>query len=107
LFWARDFAHSRNQSDIDVDIVNEAMDNKGICSLGLIDMDRKYIKILFELYDGGPSGLQTLASSLNTVEETLKDSVEPYLLQIGLLGRGASGRFLTTDGLAYARKLTK
>ena len=105
------FGHSKRGSKKgDREAVEEigairAMTEKGVDKIGLVDMDRRYLGILFNNYDGGPAGLQALASNLNTVQETIADSVEPYLMQIGLVGRSSSGRFLTTEGLAYARSL--
>lgn len=107
LFWIRDFTHFEGKDIISGAAVDRAMTEKGVDKIGLVNIDRRYISVLFNNYDGGPAGLQTLASSLNTVQETIADSVEPYLMQIGLVGRSSSGRFLTTTGLAYARSLNQ
>ena len=105
LMWVRDFAHYEGSTTIDTGIVERAMEEKGIDRMGLVDVDRRYLSVLFNLYDGGPTGLQTMASSLNTVPETLAESVEPYLMQIGLIARSSTGRCLTTAGLKYCKNM--
>jgi Holliday junction DNA helicase RuvB len=58
-------------------------------------------------YDGGPVGLSTIAASVSEEPDTIMDVVEPYLLQLGFLGRTPQGRIATRlayDHLGYAWK---
>ena len=105
LMWVRDYCQDKGCTGINVPLVEEAMKEQGIDHLGLGELDRRYMFVLYDQYNGGPCGLQTMASSLNVVDKTLSESVEPYLLQLGLLKRSASGRCLSTEGLAYAASL--
>jgi Holliday junction DNA helicase RuvB len=67
--------------------------------LGLDKTDHKYLLSIIEKYEGGPVGVETLASSIAEDIRTVEDVVEPYLLQIGFLKRGPRGRVATS--LAY------
>ena len=53
------------------------------------------IDIIIERYNGGPVGLEALASTIGEEASTIEDVYEPYLLQIGLLKRTARGRVVT------------
>jgi len=107
LMWVRDYAQSHGNEGINLPIVEQAMNDKGIDEKGLLPVDRRYIKVLFDDYSGGPAGINTLAATLNTIPETLSDSVEPYLMQVGLLARSSSGRVLTGKGLEYGKQLVR
>ena len=50
-------------------------------------------------YNGGPVGLETLASALGEESVTLEDVCEPYLMQLGFISRTPRGRCATE--LAY------
>jgi len=66
--------------------------------MGLDDLDRRVLRVLAEIYDGGPAGLETIAATMNEDAGTLEDVVEPFLLQRGLLARTRRGRVLTARG---------
>ena len=60
------------------------------------------IKILIQLSKAEePVGLDTLAVIANEDKPTLEHSVEPYLIQEGLLFRTKRGRILTDEGKRY------
>ena len=66
---------------------------------GLDNIDRQFVKTLIEKFSGGPTGLNTLASSLSEEMDTIEDVIEPFLLQIGFINRTPRGRVATE--LAY------
>jgi Holliday junction DNA helicase RuvB len=68
-------------------------------SKGLDGMDRRFLRILIEKFDGGPVGIDTLASALGEERETLEDVYEPFLIQEGFLSRTPRGRM--AGRLAY------
>ena len=49
-------------------------------------------------YDGGPVGIETIASTLAENRQTLEDVYEPYLVHKGYVSRGPRGRSLTPKG---------
>jgi Holliday junction DNA helicase RuvB len=83
---------------IDMATVKKACDRLDIDAAGLDDMDRKYLAVIIEHYDGGPVGVETLAAALSEPRDTLEDVYEPYLLQQGYIGRTPRGRIATRKG---------
>ena len=59
---------------------------------GLDEMDRRYLTVVIDHYDGGPVGVDTLAAALAEPRDTLEDVVEPFLIQQGYVGRTPRGR---------------
>ena len=107
LGWIRDYKHFLSHKDISLSLVEEAMWEQGIDELGLDTTDRNYLAALYHTYNTGPVGVAALANSINTPQETVADSHEPYLVGLGFIVRTPRGRELTTDGLKYAEKLPK
>lgn len=97
---ARDVATVKAKTEIDRILVEKTMDILEIDKLGLDELDRRILKTIIEIYDGGPVGIESLAATLNLEIDTLKEVHEPYLLQKGLIVRTSRGR-VATD-LAYS-----
>jgi Holliday junction DNA helicase RuvB len=55
-------------------------------------MDRRYLSVIIDHYDGGPVGVDALAAALAEPRDTLEDVVEPFLIQQGYVGRTPRGR---------------
>jgi Holliday junction DNA helicase RuvB len=97
----RDFAQVRCKGRIDAAVVEDALRLEGVDALGLDELDRKYLRTIATVYEGGPVGLEAVAATLGDDAGTLEDVVEPYLLQVGFLARTRQGRRLTATGAAY------
>ncbi len=97
---ARDVATVKGREIMDIDLVEKTMDILEIDRLGLDEVDRRILRTIIEIYDGGPVGLESLAAALNLEIDTLREVHEPYLLQKGLIVRTSRGR-IATD-LAYS-----
>jgi len=95
----RDFAQIKGDGAIDIDIASYALEKLEIDALGLDNIDRRMLKTIIEIYNGGPVGLDTLAATIGEEAITLEDVYEPFLLQIGFLARTPRGRCATR--LAY------
>ncbi|MFN3165733.1 MAG: Holliday junction branch migration DNA helicase RuvB [Phycisphaeraceae bacterium] len=91
----RDFSQVRHDNALNPSIVDEALTLEGVDALGLDELDRKYLRCIAEVYQGGPVGLEAVAATLGDDAGTLEQAVEPYLLQIGFLARTRKGRQLT------------
>ena len=100
----RDFAQVRGTGRIDAPAVTAALELEGVDELGLDEIDRKYLAVLADVYEGGPAGLEAIAATMGGDAGTLEDVVEPYLLQIGFLSRTPRGRKLTAAGVAHLRR---
>jgi Holliday junction DNA helicase RuvB len=64
-------------------------------------MDRQILQLIFEKYQGGPVGIETLSAALSEDGQTIEEVYEPYLIQEGLIQKTQRGRMLTE----YAKKL--
>lgn len=96
----RDFAEIEGDGIITKEIVDLALDRMEVDSLGLDKMDKRLLEMLIKGYNGGPVGLETLASAIGEEAITLEDVCEPYLMQLGFIARTPRGRCATD--LAYA-----
>ena len=81
------------------DIASIALSRLEIDALGLDSLDRRMLEMIIKGYSGGPVGLDTLASAIGEESVTLEDVCEPFLMQLGFLGRTPRGRIATK--LAY------
>ncbi len=95
----RDFAEVMGDGRITKDIVTVALDRMEVDPLGLDALDKRFLKMMINGYNGGPVGLETLASAIGEEAVTLEDVCEPYLMQLGFISRTPRGR-VATD-LAY------
>ena len=95
----RDFALVAGSDIITIDIIKDALTRLKVDDIGLDDTDYNLLLAIIERYNGGPVGLDALASSIGEESSTIEDVYEPYLLQIGLMKRTARGRMVTD--LAY------
>lgn len=94
----RDFAHVEGHAAITRDQADAALTRLEVDSLGLDAMDRRYLTMIAELYNGGPVGVETLAAGLSEPRDTIEDVIEPFLIQLGLIARTARGRCLNARG---------
>ena len=95
----RDFALVDESDTITLDIMKKALARLKVDDLGLDDTDYNMLIAIIERFNGGPVGLEALASSIGEEASTIEDVYEPYLLQTGLLKRTSRGRMVTD--LAY------
>ena len=91
----RDFASYQDATVIDDKICEKAFDMLRIDSFGLDDVDTRYIKSLIKRFNGGPVGLETLASTIGEEMNNLEEVCEPYLLKLGLINKTPRGRVAT------------
>lgn len=96
----RDFAEIMTDSVITHDVTNLALTKLGIDSRGLDHSDYLYLKGIVERFNGGPVGLESIASTIGEEPGTIEDVYEPYLLQEGYIKRTPRGRVATE--LAYS-----
>lgn len=95
----RDFADVMGNGEITQEIAAIALSRLEIDNLGLDSLDRRMLEMIIKGYGGGPVGLETLAAALGEEAVTLEDVCEPFLMQLGFLGRTPRGRCATR--LAY------
>jgi Holliday junction DNA helicase RuvB len=62
---------------------------------GLDSSDRRYLKFIADKYGGGPVGIETICAGLSEQRDSVEETIEPYLLQLGFIQRTPRGRLLT------------
>lgn len=97
----RDVAEIQFDGVITEGVAINALNRFEVDELGLDDFDRRMLKTMIEVYDGGPVGLDTIAAAMNEDSATIEDVCEPYLMQIGFLSRTARGRCVTPLGYKH------
>ncbi|WP_373770970.1 Holliday junction branch migration DNA helicase RuvB [Weissella soli] len=97
----RDFAMVKDQTAIDIDMVDYALDLLKIDREGLDQIDRKILTTMIDYYAGGPVGVKTIAANIGEEIDTVESMYEPYLLQIGFLQRTPRGRMVTAAAYAH------
>ena len=97
----RDFAHAVAAAHIDEALVDQALQRLDVDSAGLDMMDRRYLRLIANHYDGGPVGVETLAAALSEQRDMIEDVIEPFLMQQGLVQRTPRGRVLSARGFEY------
>lgn len=100
----RDVAAVRGKGSIDAEVAARAMDMLDVDAEGLDEGDRRILRTIVDLFDGGPVGLGTMAAALNEDMQTIEDIYEPYLIQKGFLERTPRGRRATGSAYAYLGK---
>lgn len=91
----RDFADIMNDGKITLEITKLALGKLGIDERGLDDFDYLYLRGIIERFNGGPVGLESIASTIGEEPGTIEDVFEPYLLQEGYIKRTPRGRVAT------------
>lgn len=97
----RDYAEVHGDGNITFDMTEKALNLIEVDSMGLDNLDHRYLKSIIEKHGGGPVGVETIAASLAEDTGTIEEIVEPYLLQIGFLKRTKSGRVATADAYKH------
>ena len=91
----RDYALVLGSGVIDLKITKIALDKLKVDSLGLDETDYNLLRSIIEKFNGGPVGIDAIASSIGEEQSTIEDVYEPYLLQQGFLKRTNRGRIVT------------
>lgn len=91
----RDFALVYGDGIINEEILSTSLDRLKVDKSGLDETDRLLLTAIIERFNGGPVGLEALASSIGEEASTIEDVYEPYLLQHGYLKRTTRGRMVT------------
>lgn len=97
----RDFALVKGEGIVDLDITRLALDKLKVDEYGLDETDYNLLLAIIQRFNGGPVGIDALASSIGEEVSTIEDVYEPYLLQNGFLKRSSRGRIVTDKTYEY------
>ena len=90
-----DFALVEDAKKIDLKIVKKSLDRLKINPSGLDSTDIEYLMAIIKKFNGGPVGIESIASSIGEESTTIEDVIEPFLLQEGYVKRTSRGRIVT------------
>jgi len=105
LRWVRDFATSRADGHVTLQLAREAMEMQAIDDLGLDKQDRNYLATIVRVFGGGPAGIEAIAHTMNAAPDTLADEVEPFLLRTELVVRTPRGRVVTPKAMEHLKAI--
>jgi len=91
----RDFSEVGGHVEINQKVADEALNILAVDRFGLDEMDRRILLALIDKFQGGPIGIDTLATVVCEEKNTLEDVYEPFLIQSGFLIRTPRGRMAT------------
>ena len=97
----RDFAQVEGLEVIDTEVTRKALRLMDVDELGLDVVDRTVIEAIIDKFGGGPVGLDTLAAATGEEASTIEDVVEPFLIQLGFIGRTPRGRVCTANAYKH------
>lgn len=97
----RDFAEVGKHKVVTSEVADEALTMLGVDKYGLEEMDRRIMLTIIDKFQGGPIGLETLATVVCEEKNTLEDVYEPFLIQSGFLARTPRGRMATLNAYEH------
>lgn len=103
LRWLRDYAVSRADGFINVDVAEAGLKMAGVDNLGLDSQERRYLETIMRVFSGGPAGVEAIAHTMNLAVDTLTDEVEPFLLRSELVVRTPRGRVVTVKAYNHLK----
>ena len=93
-----DFAIVEDNDYIDIEVTKNALDRLKVDKVGLDETDHQLLAAIIKKFNGGPVGIESIASVIGEEPSTIEDVYEPYLLQKGFLKRTPRGRVVTDLG---------
>lgn len=100
---ARDILEVDKYIQIDENLLEKLFKILEIDEIGLIDIDKEYLKVLYDKFNNQAVGVETIASALSEDVRTVEEFIEPYLLRIGFIKKTSRGRQLTSKALSHLK----
>ncbi|MHA1549338.1 MAG: Holliday junction branch migration DNA helicase RuvB [Alphaproteobacteria bacterium] len=97
----RDFAAVEGVDPIDAEIADRALRRLEVDTVGLDQLDRRYLDLIARSFGGGPVGVETISAALSEPRDAIEEIVEPFLIQLGFVQRTPRGRLLTPQVFAH------
>jgi len=101
----RDFAQIKGNGKCDLEITQFALNALNVDTHGLDEMDHKILYTIIDKFNGGPVGLNTVATAVGEDSGTIEEVYEPYLIQEGFIMRTPRGRQVTELAYKHLGKL--
>ena len=97
----RDFAMVKGEGHIDLAITRMALTALNIDARGLDQMDNRILQTIIGKFNGGPVGLNTIATAVGEDAGTIEEVYEPFLIMEGFLKRPPRGREATETAFRH------
>ena len=97
----RDFAMVKGEGHIDLAITRMALTALNIDARGLDQMDNRILQTIIGKFNGGPVGLNTIATAVGEDAGTIEEVYEPFLIMEGFLKRTPRGREATETAFRH------
>ena len=98
---ARDLFQIDGYKEIDEKLIRKLFQILELDSHGLFSQDRQYLETIIQKFEGGPVGVETIATALSEDRQTIEEFIEPFLMQLGLIKRTPKGREITTKAYEH------
>ena len=99
----RDFMSVTDHTEISQEIADNALKRLEVDSLGLDSNDYRYLKYIAESCNGGPVGIETISAAMSEQRDAIEETIEPYLLQQGLIQKTPRGRIITLQAYNHLK----
>jgi Holliday junction DNA helicase RuvB len=100
----RDFAQVKGNGIVDMEITAYGLDALNIDRSGLDEMDNKILMTIIDKFQGGPVGLNTIATAVGEEPGTIEEVYEPFLIKEGYIKRTPRGREVTRNAYEHLGK---
>jgi Holliday junction DNA helicase RuvB len=100
----RDFAQVKGSGIIDMEITRFGLDALNIDRRGLDEMDNRILLTIIDKFQGGPVGLNTIATAVGEEAGTIEEVYEPFLIKEGYIKRTPRGREVTKNAYEHLGK---
>ena len=97
----RDFAQIKGSGTIDVAIAEYGLKALNVDENGLDEMDNKILQTIIQKFNGGPVGLNTIATAVAEEAGTIEEVHEPFLIMEGYIKRTPRGREATPKAFEH------
>jgi Holliday junction DNA helicase RuvB len=100
----RDFAQVKGSGNVDIEITKFSLNALNIDQYGLDEMDNRILSAIVNKFNGGPVGLNTIATAVGEESGTIEEVYEPFLIKEGFLKRTPRGREATEHAYRHLGK---
>lgn len=101
----RDFAQVKGTGNVDLEITRFGLNALNIDDHGLDEMDNRILTVIIDKFNGGPVGLNTIATAIGEESDTIEEVYEPFLIKEGYLKRTPRGREATEHAYRHLGKI--
>ncbi len=97
----RDFAQIKGNGTIDEPIAVHGLNALRVDEYGLDEMDNRILSVIIDKFNGGPVGINTIATAVGEDPGTIEEVYEPFLVMEGFIQRTPRGREATAKAFGH------